>query len=291
MKALVLIAALFALSGAASAAPEGSARPFTMERTATWTMESAQGTTYRLYVHTPEAPPPEAGYPVLYLLDGDDTFAIAAATSERFTKYAADHGFEAGLIVAIGYEGATRRFFDYTPASPLTEDRAGRPLGGANAFRKTLIEEIRPQIEAAYEIDPSRQAIFGHSFGGLFILDTLLEDPFLFDTWVMASPSIWFGGRAVLENEDGLAGRLDSQHPRRVVITAGELETRVPPALSGQSEAPLSLRGEVEALAARWSDMDGVSVDARILSQESHGATMLSGVGLAVMYAFAGGPL
>ena len=63
MKALVFIATLFALSGAASAAPEGSARPFTMERTATWTMESAQGTTYRLYVHTPEAPPPEAGYP------------------------------------------------------------------------------------------------------------------------------------------------------------------------------------------------------------------------------------
>ena len=94
---------------------------------------------------------------------------------------------------------------------------------------------------------------------------------------------VWFEGKlSFLEG-----GRVETVHQS----LAGELETRVPPALSGQPEAPLSLRGEVEALAARWSDMDGLSVDARILRQESHGATMLSGVGLAVMYAFAGGPL
>ncbi len=76
---------------------------------------SATGGAYRIFIQTPEGPAPEAGYPVLYILDGEDNFAVAAATTDRYAKYARDHGFEAGLIVGIGYAEESRRSLDYTP--------------------------------------------------------------------------------------------------------------------------------------------------------------------------------
>jgi len=88
------------------------------------------------------------------------------------------------------YAEESRRSLDYTPETDLTADARGRPVGGAGAFREFIVSDLRPAIEADFPVDTSRQTLFGHSYGGLFVLDTFFADPSLFQTYVAASPSI-----------------------------------------------------------------------------------------------------
>ncbi|WP_321488567.1 alpha/beta hydrolase-fold protein [uncultured Hyphomonas sp.] len=275
--------------GAAPALPQAPSAAYVMERTEVRDIVSATGGAYRIFIQTPEGPAPEAGYPVLYILDGEDNFAVAAATTDRYAKYARDHGFEAGLIVGIGYAEESRRSLDYTPETDLTADARGRPVGGAGAFREFIVSDLRPAIEADFPVDTSRQSLFGHSYGGLFVLDTFFADPSLFQTYVAASPSIWFGTRAVLRNEAELSGKLAGLSPRTLVLTAGDGEDRIPPALAGSGVG--SLRAEAEALASRLTGIEGLKVHHRTLTGETHGSALLPALGSAVAYTFAGGPL
>ena len=285
---LLLLTCLFC--GTAPAVSQTPSVPYVMERTEVRDMVSAAGEAYRIFIQRPVADAPEQGYPVLYILDGEDNFAVAAATSGRYGKYARDHGFEAGLIVGIGYAGPSRRSFDYTPETSLEADPGGRPVGGAKKFRDFIVSDLRPALEADFPIDSGRQTLFGHSYGGLFVLDTLFETPELFQTYVIASPSIWFADRAILEKEAPLAEKLALLPTRTVVLTVGEREDRVPPSLSGTGKA-LSMRDEVEALAGRLGEIGGLTVDQRTFTGESHGSSLLPALGAAVTYAFAGGPL
>ncbi|MEH6490399.1 alpha/beta hydrolase [Hyphomonas oceanitis] len=286
---LLILTCLF--MSAAPAVSQQAGTPYVMERTEVRDMVSDEGASYRIFIQRPATEAPAAGYPVLYLLDGEDNFAVAATTSARFEKYAKDHGFEAGLIVGIGYAGKSRRSFDYTPASGLETDPRGRPVGGAKQFRDFITGKLRPAIEADFAVDARRQALFGHSYGGLFVLDTLLEDPSLFSTYLIASPSIWFADRIVLEKESALATKLEPLSPRMVVLTVGELESRAPLSLSGSADKGMSMREEVEGLGVRFEQLEGIRIHQRTLTGESHGSSVLPAIGAAVMYAFAGGPL
>ncbi|MBD4195630.1 Salmochelin siderophore protein IroE, partial [Xanthomonas citri pv. citri] len=85
------------------------------------------------------------------------------------------------VIVAIGYQTAlpfdtAARAWDYTPPLKTHEPRAGKPAlpprktGGNDVFRQLLTETMVPQTEANLKIDPHQRAIWGHSYGGLFVL-------------------------------------------------------------------------------------------------------------------------
>lgn len=52
-------------------------------------------------------------------------------------------------------------------------------------------------VEAVLPIDPDRQSLFGHSFGGLFVLYSLFTRPSAFTTWIAASPSIYWENRTI----------------------------------------------------------------------------------------------
>jgi pimeloyl-ACP methyl ester carboxylesterase len=53
--------------------------------------------------------------------------------------------------------------------------------------------------------DFDRDALYGHSFGGLFVLYALVARPSLFDTWLCASPALYWNGDYVFENTGFLA--------------------------------------------------------------------------------------
>src|SRR5262249_46007598 len=68
----------------------------------------ATGRTYRIYVLKPPSPPPAAGYPVVFLTDGDLTFG-SAATRAGLEGLAMD--LRPSLIVAIGYASCSPTFW------------------------------------------------------------------------------------------------------------------------------------------------------------------------------------
>lgn len=188
------------------------------------------GRTYRIYVAKPITPPPKTGWPVVYVLDADVTFATVA--SQNVLRMAS--GQPAAIIVGIGYPQAlasTRlRLFDLTPSAPLpglgtTPGAKPEDFGGAARFHRFMTEELRPQLAALAPTDPANQSLIGYSLGGLFALGVLFDHPDAYRTVVAGSPSIWWNNRELLQKEAAFAAAVRAgKVSTRVLITSGAWE-------------------------------------------------------------------
>ena len=94
-------------------------------------------------------------------------------------------------FLVVGIENTERRR-DFTGPSDDPRDRGIAPrIGGSAAFRDFLREELIPEIETRYEVTDER-AIIGESLAGLFVVETFLLEPELFDTGIAVDPSLWW---------------------------------------------------------------------------------------------------
>lgn len=228
------------------------------------------GREYRILVARPAGAPPPAGFPVLYVLDGNAAFATVAEAVRVQSRRAAATGVAPAVVVGIGYPtdgpyDETRRIRDFTtPADParLPPRPDGSPWpanGGADAFLRFLVEEVKPAIARDVPVDRTRDALFGHSLGGLFVLHTLFTRPDSFRAYAAISPSLWWNDRAILEEERRFAA---SSPPsgRRLLIAVGGLERQ------------RNMVDDAEALAARLSAPGTLQVVQRTFEGENHGS-------------------
>ncbi len=189
-------------------------------------VSSAEGEAYRVWISVPPGAPPSAGFPVIYLLDGNAWFGVAAALAE-----ARDQDYGRTVVVGVGYPVEARfdprRLKELTPAAPLAPlgfGQDGLPVGGAEAFAAFLVTDVAAAVAGTVKVDRERQTLFGHSLGGLFVLHVLFSRPGAFDAYVAASPSIWWNPPATRK---ALAAARFGFRPPRVLITAGGLEGEV----------------------------------------------------------------
>lgn len=172
------------------------------------TLRARNGQTYRLLIAEPSLPAPVEGYPVIYALDGNATFATLADAIRLQTR--PPHGFDPAVVVAIGAEGDSPfdqvgRVRDFTTPADLAK-LPKRPNGlnwdghgGAEAFADVIEYDIKPLIAERYRIDTRRQTLFGHSLGGFFTLHLCMTRPESFANFFAGSPSIWWNGQELLE--------------------------------------------------------------------------------------------
>lgn len=249
------------------------------------------GRTYRVFVYQPPGGLPEGGFPVVTVTDGNLTFPIAAAMSSTFIS--SDR--KAALVVGVGYPAEDlltpyrMRTRDLTPPTPLSGIRAvpGLPppraedYGGGHDFLRFLTEELRPVIAASYPVNPADETLYGHSLGGLFVLDALFRQPGLYRSFAASSPSIWWNGRAVLGGEAGFASALRAGAAPRVLITVGATEQEpglhTPPNLSREEMAKLLVEARMvdnaRELAGRLAAIkggDGYAVRFQCFEAEDH---------------------
>jgi predicted alpha/beta superfamily hydrolase len=175
---------------------------------AAFDMARNEASRYRVYLAVPRKVPPRAGYPVIYLLDGNAVLDVLG-TRPALLQAATDSATPP-VLVMIGYETLARfdvkaRAYDYTPPIPgqtALEDRlgSGREAGGAEVFRDFIVGRLKPEIDRRLRaqgksIDLSKQALWGHSYGGLFVLHVLLTHPEDFQEYYAVSPSLgWQDG-------------------------------------------------------------------------------------------------
>jgi predicted alpha/beta superfamily hydrolase len=134
--------------------------------------------------------------PVLYMPDGgvgeDFPHVVAAVDS-------AIRAGEMRPVIVVGIENTERRR-DMTGPTTVASDSAIAPrVGGSAAFRRFIADELIPEVERRYRVTDER-AIIGESLAGLFIVETFIEQPELFDTYIALSPSLWWNREAVVSS-------------------------------------------------------------------------------------------
>ena len=147
---------------------------------------------------------PEQRYPVLYLHDGQNLFDPEAAFNQGEHWRAGETAtalIEAAripplIIVGIDNTGP-QRLHEYTP----THDRR-RGGGGADAYGKLLVHELKPFVDREYRTLPDRSTtgLGGSSLGALVSLYLGLKYPDVFSRLAVMSPSVWWDRRAILGN-------------------------------------------------------------------------------------------
>ncbi len=275
-----LLAALAALTLIAPAAMAQPAQPYTVPQSMVIAVTSDSGERYEVMISWPEGAPPAAGWPVLYVLDGEDNFAIATLTARRLARAGARSGIGAGIVVGIAAGPLARRVRDYTPATPGWRIPAGQPAagldtGGAAAFLDLLERKIMPLVhDGRWSIDRNRETVLGHSFGGLLGLHAALTRPALFDAVVAVSPSLWFG-EGLIAREAGKA----KSNVRILIAESGEVVRNGAP----ESAEPAGLVAQLNRTGApgqvRYLPLPG----------QSHGTTMLAAMVPAIDFAFGAG--
>ena len=250
---------------------------------------SADGRVYRVFVALPEGPPPPGGYPVLYVLDGNALFPVAALMARAQARRSASTGIRPGIVVGIGYPtdepyDEQARAFDYTPPAPGLSPE----FGGGDAFLDFIERDLQPFIAREFPVDARRRTLFGHSFGGLLALHALFTRPGLFADYVAASPSIWWNDGFILKEREAFAAR--STPRARVLVTVGSREQAPPTGASAERAALLRQRGQVDAARSLGLDLErlrpaGLQAGFREFEGENHGSAALPALQRAIEYA------
>jgi uncharacterized protein len=156
--------------------------------------------TRRINVYTPPGP---AGtpLPVLYMPDGgiaEDFLHVAG-----LVEVSVGNGTMRPFLL-VGIENTERRR-DMTGPTENEQDKKIAPhVGGSAAFRAFLRDELMPEIKARYRTT-QETAIVGESLAGLFVVETFLLEPDLFDTYIAFDPSLWWNNQKLV---NGAAERL-----------------------------------------------------------------------------------
>jgi predicted alpha/beta superfamily hydrolase len=261
------------LLSAASARAE-EVRPAVIFDSEMFDLTSAQGRVYRISVARPQKDEPALELMIkgrkptpVYTLDSGTLFGLVSSLT-RTMQWGGD--VPPCLTVGIGYPDEVEahagdvRSLDLTPTSNPGAARPATTYGGAAAFRNFLTTVLKPEIARRYDIDTEASVLAGHSFGGLFTMNTFVEQPDAFTHYLASSPSVWFDDNLVLRR---MKERLDAgdRFSGRLAVFAGEREERI----SRPSAHMTSNVLEIARLVAEHRDQFS-GVLARIVPGASH---------------------
>jgi predicted alpha/beta superfamily hydrolase len=152
-------------------------------------------------------------YEVIYLTDGEwamdpFSFIYKFAKNENFVPPA--------IIVAVPnkyIEKVNQRDRDFLPVH--VSDPA--ISGGAGNFLSFFKNELIPYIDKTYPTNGTN-SLYGHSYGGLFVLYALLSEPQLFETYYATDPPFRFNDDYLIKMA---AKKLENLPPNKILWLAG----------------------------------------------------------------------
>lgn len=126
--------------------------------------------------------------PVLYMLDGgvkEDFPHVANTVSELVAAG------KVPAMILVGVENTQRRR-DLTGFTEVDSDKEVAPVvGGSAVFRDFVRDELIPEVKKRYRVTSDR-GLIGESLAGYFVMETLMEEPGLFNRYIAFDPSIWW---------------------------------------------------------------------------------------------------
>lgn len=177
---------------------------------------------------------PEKRYPVLYLIDGGIEQDLLHVTGALHLGGVWGRSAEA---IVVGIETKDRRK-ELTGPTTDAELLKRYPTAGASAtFRAFIRDEVKPLIRASYRTS-GRDAVIGESLAGLFILETYLDEPGLFEAYAAIDPSLWWDGEKLSR---GAAAKIGAAQQDRPIYLAMARE---------QAEKPAAMKRVTDAVGA-----------------------------------------
>lgn len=203
-----------------------------------------------------------ARFPVLYLTDGDAHLLHTRGTIDFLVRN--------GLMPDVILVGVTNtdRTRDLTPTKSFGRQADGTPFpiessGGAGKFLGFFETELIPFVEATYRTAPYR-ILAGHSLGGLFALDAMVERPGLFNASIAASPSLSWDDDVILRRTATfLESRKEFRHTLFVTMADEEVGD------------PSPTRFEQLRKILKRTKVSGFAWGAERMDDEDHGSVVL----------------
>ncbi len=162
--------------------------------------------------------PVDGPLPTLYMPDGglDEDFLHIAGLVQILVSNGTMRP-----VILVGVENTQRRR-DMTRPTDSAEDRAIAPVvGGSAAFRGFFRDELMPAVRERYRCT-TEASIVGESLAGLFVLETLFEEPELFQNYIAVDPSVWWNNNGLIRAAKGSAAADRTRGCSVMVVTSGE---------------------------------------------------------------------
>lgn len=172
----------------------------------------------RINVYVPRGLAPGQALPVLYMPDGglDEDFLHVAGLLQVGNGNGSTRPF-----LLVGIENTERRR-DLTGPTTSARDRAIAPrVGASQRFRQFLRTELMPHIASRYQVTRER-AIVGESLAGLFVVETLLLEPDLFDTYIAIDPSLWWNQGALARQVSAAPPSFEKKNKALYIATSAD---------------------------------------------------------------------
>ena len=175
------------------------------------------GDVFDIYVSVPDDYlESDMSYPVLYVLDGDVAYGMAASIA-RYMQIGGN--IPELIIVGIGYgtvnkSAGNERKRDYRPEEN----------GGTENFLSFLNNELFPYIDSTYRTIPGERTIEGYSIGGLFALYALFTKPESFNRYIVGSPYLLWDNSSIFKYEEDSPAKIDDKEIN-IFISVGSEES------------------------------------------------------------------
>jgi len=223
---------------------------------------------------------------LLVLLDGNLS-AVPAALMQHTRMERGLGNPPPCTVVGLGYPDVQfydheRRARDYLPPLPMGLDTSAWQGGRADTFAHFLDASLLPWLEARQGAAFSELALFGHSYGGLFTLYKLLQQPGRFDAFFSISPSLWWADGWLLGQLPGAAERCAG----RTLFLGIGADERIMPGDDAQRQT-LHQERDLQARFARLVtelQAQHLSFTAETFAGEDHGSVLYPAISRAVRW-------
>jgi predicted alpha/beta superfamily hydrolase len=165
-------------------------------------------------------------YPVMYVLDGDYFIEDAGRLIEKLIPVNYNTAFPEMIVVGIANTSAANRTRDLSPthisSDPFDGSNRFDASGGGPAFMSFIEKELMPMIEKTYPTI-NYKTFVGHSLGGLTVLHTLINKPYLFDAYLALDPSTWWDDQLLLKQINAASGKINLRNKKLYIAIANDL--------------------------------------------------------------------
>lgn len=195
-------------------------------------------------------------------------------------------------MIVVGISNASSRTLNLTPSE--IESRHGALVeesGGAEQFTSFLADEIIPMIDSKYPTT-SHRVLIGHSYGGLFTINTLVHHSELFSNYVALDPSLdwddqrWLGSALDAIVSSDMKGKGLFVAVANEIIRFSNLLT-VDTVSADTSEFSQGIRSSLSFIdALESSPPQGLRFNWDFYPQDIHGSIPLVGMRDALVYLY-----